>query len=148
MIQLSSQHAYRPATQQSEPYRYTTASSTPRHAYPTTSSGNYPPFPAHIRRTHQPTAELRTAIKQIVVNYQRCELCLTRRPLLLADIVLSDSVIKSALIDTGATFSMIPMRTLYSINNPSPIETFITSPPRIVDVGGASATVRGYIDAP
>ena len=43
---------------------------------------------------------------------------------------------------------MIPMRTLHSMNNPPPIENFITSPPRIVGVGGASATVRGYIDSP
>ena len=43
---------------------------------------------------------------------------------------------------------MIPMRTLNSMNNPQPIENFITSPPKIVGVGGASATVRGYIDAP
>ena len=43
---------------------------------------------------------------------------------------------------------MIPMRTLHSMNNLPPIETFISSPPRIVGVGGASVTVRGYIDAP
>ena len=43
---------------------------------------------------------------------------------------------------------MIPMRALHSMNNPPPIENFITSPPKIVNVGGASATVRGYIDAP
>ena len=42
MNQLSSQHASRPATHQSAPYRSTTASST-RHAYPTTSSVNFPP---------------------------------------------------------------------------------------------------------
>ena len=46
MNQLSSQHASRPATQQSAPYHLTTASSTPRHAYPNTSSGNFPsPLP-------------------------------------------------------------------------------------------------------
>ena len=34
------------------------------------------------------------------------------------------------------------------MNNPPLIENFITSPPRIVGVGGANATVRRYIDAP
>ena len=34
------------------------------------------------------------------------------------------------------------------MNNPPLIENFITSPPRIVSVGGARATVRGLIDAP
>ena len=57
------------------------------------------------------------------------------------------TLIKSALTDIGAKFSMNPMRTLQLINNPPPIETLITSPLRIVGVGGASATVRWYIDA-
>ena len=73
---------------------------------------------------------------------------LTRRFQLCADVVQFDFVIKSALIDTGVTFSIIPMQTLHSINNPPPSKNFITLPPRIVGVGGASATVRGYIDAP
>ena len=68
-------------------------------------------------------------------------------PQLFADVILSDAVIWSALIDTKTT-SMIPMRTLHSFNNPPQIENFMTSPPKIVGVGIALATVRGYIDAP
>ena len=148
MNQLS-EYASRPTTQQSAPYRSTTASSAPRHAYPTTSSGNFPqplpltydgPIIAQQSHAQQPNRSSSTINTVSSAGHGA--------PQLFADVVLSDFVIKSALIDTGATFSMISMRTLHSMNNPPPIENFITSPPRIVGVGGASAIVRGYIDAP
>ena len=43
---------------------------------------------------------------------------------------------------------MIPARTIASLRNAPSVENFFSAPPRIVGVGGASATVRGYIDAP
>ena len=42
--QFTSQHASRLSTQQSVPYNSTTASSTARHVYPSTGSGNLFPF--------------------------------------------------------------------------------------------------------
>ena len=73
--QLSSQHASRPATQQSAPFRSTTVSSTPRHAYPSTSSLNFPsPLPLTYEGPITPQ-QSQTAIIQIVVHYQRWELC-------------------------------------------------------------------------
>ena len=146
--QFLSQHASRPATQQSAPDRSTTASSTPRHAFPSTS-GNFPPslpitYDGRIttQQSHVQQSNRSSSTVNAVNSAGRGALQL------FADVVLSDSVIKTALIDTGATFSMISMQTLYSMNNPPPIENFIMSPPRIVGVYGASATVRGYIDDP
>ena len=43
---------------------------------------------------------------------------------------------------------MISMRTLNVINNFPPIKNFIRSPPKIVNVDGASATVRKYLKSP
>ena len=43
---------------------------------------------------------------------------------------------------------MIPERTIASRRNAPLVENFSSASPRIVGVGDASATVRGYIDAP
>ena len=147
--QFPTQHASPFATHQSAPYSSTTDSSTPRHAYSTTSSGNFPP-PLPLTYDGLSTAQQSHTQQSYRSSSTINAVCSAGRgaPQLFADVVLSDSVIKSALVDTGATFSMIPMQTLRSMNNPPPIETFITSPPRIVGVGCASATVRRYIDAP
>ena len=147
--QFPLKHASRSATQQSAPYRSTTASSIPRHAYPITSSGNFsPPLPPltydgpiTAQQNHTQQSNRSSSTINAVSSAGRGV------PQLFADAILSDFIIKSVLIETGATFSMIPMRTLHSMNVPPPIEIFLTSPPRIVGVGGASATVRGYIDA-
>ena len=67
-------------------------------------------------------------------------------PQLFADVQLCDATVAQTLIDTGATFSMIPARTIASLRNEPSVENFSSAPPRIVGVGG-SATVCGYIYA-
>ena len=69
-------------------------------------------------------------------------------PPLFPDVQLCDATVAQTLIDTGATFSMIPESTIASLRNAPSVENFCSAPPRIVGVCGASATVRGYIDAP
>ena len=65
-----------------------------------------------------------------------------------ADVSIDGQLIPRALIDTGATFSMIPFSTYKQLRRESPILQFDGSPPTIVGVGGAHAEVKGYIDVP
>ena len=117
--QLPSQHASRFATPQSAPYRFTTALSTPRHAYFTTRNRNFSPIfpltydgPNTVQQSHSQQSHRSSSTINAVSFAEH------GAPQIFADVILFDAVIKSSLIDTGATFSMIPMRTLHSINNP------------------------------
>ena len=53
-----------------------------------------------------------------------------------------------ALIDTGSTFSMISNSFYSRLPSKPTIHKFDSSAPELVGVGGASATVPGYIDVP
>ena len=67
---------------------------------------------------------------------------------LFTDVFLAGVLVRCALIDTGATFSMLPSSTLAALSPMPAIESFGSSPPNIVGVGGARATVLGYVDVP
>ena len=104
--------------------------------------------PGRIRRLRRHPAEPQEEIKQVDIYRECCSLCWPRRPQLFANVQLCDATVAQTLIDTGATFSMIPARTIALLRIAPSVENFSSAPPRVVGVGGASATVRGYIDAP
>ena len=147
--QNGAQHTSRFYYQQSLPPRTATSSSVPRFSFMSTSSGNFPPplpqtfeGPRASLQTPHPLSNKSSSTVNAVSSAGR------GASQLFSDVQLCGSVVKSALIDTGATLSMIPMRTISSLPNPPTVENFQSIPPSIVGVGGASATVRGYIDAP
>ena len=69
-------------------------------------------------------------------------------PQFFADVLIDGALVRHSLIDTGATFSMLPLATWKSLARQPPIQNFNDSPPSIVGVGGARANVRGYVDVP
>ena len=64
-----------------------------------------------------------------------------------ASAAIAGVLIADALIDTGSAFSMLSI-VLYSRLRDAPaIQPFTRAAPDIVGVGGASAEIRGYVDA-
>lgn len=58
------------------------------------------------------------------------------------------AVVKHTLIDTGATFSMVPISTLAFLRSSARAENFEAAPPNIIGVGCSCALVRGFVDVP
>ena len=56
--------------------------------------------------------------------------------------------IADALVDTGSAFSMLSTAMDSRIPNAPVIQPFTGSAPDIIGVGGATAEIRGYVDAP
>ena len=56
--------------------------------------------------------------------------------------------ITDALIDTGSAFSMLSIATHARLRDTPVIQPFTRAAPDVVGVGGASAEIRGYVDAP
>ena len=88
------------------------------------------------------------------VASERCQFikrrCLTDKG---AAQVLTVSVIggvriADALVNTGSAFSMLSTAKYGRIQNARPIQPFTGSAPDIIGVGGATAEIRGYVDAP
>ena len=67
---------------------------------------------------------------------------------LYADVTLTGKLIPRALIDTGATFSLIPFSTYNQFLQRSGITSFKGNANNIVGVGGARAFRKGFIDVP
>ena len=67
---------------------------------------------------------------------------------LYADVTLNGQLIPRTLIDTGATFSLIPLSTYHQLRQQPPIINFSGCVPNIIGVGGALAVLKGYIDVP
>ena len=64
-------------------------------------------------------------------------------PALIAGLRIAD-----ALINTGSAFSMLSSAIYARLSDAPAIQPFTRSVPDVVGVGGASAEIRGYIDAP
>ena len=125
-------------------FRPAAPSSAPRYSYPATSSGTFvPPLP--ITYDPQISPQQQSNRSSSIVNAVNSAGRGAQQ--LFADVTLNGSVISRALIDTGATSSMIPMRTLRMLPDPPSVENFKSAPPNIVGVGGARVATRGYIDA-
>ena len=147
--QFPTQQAARTTAPQSAPHYSTSTSSAPLPFFPATCSGNYPaPLPLTSESHSAAPQSHSKKSNRSSSNVNAVHSAGRGAAQLFADVQLCDATINQALIDTGATFSMIPVCTIASLNNPPSVENFSSAPPRIVGVGGASATVRGYIDAP
>ena len=62
--------------------------------------------------------------------------------------VLDRVHIPEALVDTGSAFLIISAAMRERLPKPPPIQSFIGAAPDVVGVEGASAQIRGYINAP
>ena len=65
-----------------------------------------------------------------------------------SDVYLSGFLVSNTLFDTGATFSMVAVSTLHALPRLPQVEPFESTPHSIIGVGGARATVRGFLDVP
>ena len=119
--QYAAQHTSRFQNQQStSQYHPAVSSSTPRFSYPSTSSGNFPPPLPLTYEGSQLTQQSRQQQSNRSSSTVNAVNSAGRgAPQLFADVTLNGSVVHQTLIDTGATFSMVPMRTLTALTKPS-----------------------------
>ena len=65
-----------------------------------------------------------------------------------ASAVIAGVRIQDALFDTGSAFSMLSSAIHAKLLDPLPVQPFTRAAPDVVGLGGASAELRGYVDAP
>ena len=67
---------------------------------------------------------------------------------MLASAVIAGVRIADALIKTGSAFSMLSSAMYARLRDAPAIQPFTRAAPDVIGVGGASAEIRGYVDAP